>query len=189
LTSYTSAELTAILIQVVVALVVIRRSFAMARGVPYSPLRLAVLPALVLFLWGVSELESTLLTPWASPYLIGLDLAIVVATTISFARIAERATQVSSGESGSWSYQIGFSLAALFIGVFVVRLAIAVVWFPGALEFGKPPGGFPPVEQQIVLGFIDSLLSVGVGLLVGRSLGIRRKVEASRKAVGDSGVR
>ena len=67
MTDYTSAELTAILIQVVIVLVIIRRSYAMTQGVPYSGARLAVLPVLLLILWGVSELESVLLTPWALP--------------------------------------------------------------------------------------------------------------------------
>ncbi|HLM92093.1 MAG TPA: hypothetical protein VK424_08660 [Thermoplasmata archaeon] len=183
MTSYTSAELTAILIQVVIALLVIRRSYAMTQGVPYSAPRLVVLPALILVLWGVSELESVLLTPWALPYLIALDFAILVVTTFAFTGIAERMTRVDSGPAGSWSYQIGFSLAALFVGAFVIRLSVAVALFPSSLEFGSPPGGFPPIQQQAVLGIIDALFSVSVGLLVGRSLGISRKVRAARASV------
>lgn len=191
LTSYTSAELTAILIQVVIALLVIRRSYTMTQGVPYSAPRLVVLPALILILWGVSELESVLLTPWALPYLIALDFAILVVTTFAFTGIAERMTRVNPGPPGSWSYQIGFSLAALFVGAFVIRLSVAVALFPSSLEFGSPPGGFPPIPQQAVLGIIDALFSVSVGLLVGRSLGISRKVRAARasaKGVGSHGT-
>ncbi len=182
-TSYSSAELTAILIQVVIALLVIRRSYAMTQGVPYSAARLVVLPVLVLVLWGGSELESVLLTPWALPYLVALDLAILVVTTFAFTGIAERMTQVNQGPPGNWSYQIGFSLAALFVGAFVIRLSVAVALFPTSLEFGSPPGGFPPIQQQAVLGIIDALFSISVGLLVGRSLGISRKVRAARASV------
>jgi len=167
----------------VIALLVIRRSYAMTQGVPYSAPRLVVLPALILVLWGVSELESVLLTPWALPYLIALDFAILVVTTFAFTGIAERMTRVDSGPAGSWSYQIGFSLAALFVGAFVIRLSVAVALFPSSLEFGSPPGGFPPIQQQAVLGIIDALFSVSVGLLVGRSLGISRKVRAARASV------
>jgi hypothetical protein len=189
LTSYTSAELTAIFIQVVIALLVIRRSYAMTQGVPYSAPRLLTLPALILILWGVSELESVLLTPWAFPYLIALDLGLLVATAFAFTGIAERMTQVNPGALGGWSYQIGFSLAALFVGAFVVRLSVAVALFPSALEFGSPPGGFPPIQQQVVLGFIDALLSVSVGLLLGRSLGIARKIRAARASSPHAGAR
>jgi len=189
LTSYTSAELTAILIQVVIALLVIRRSYAMTQGVPYSALRLVVLPALILVLWGVSEVESILLTPWALPYLIALDSAVLAVTTFAFAGVAERMTKVNPGPHGSWSYQIGFSLAALFVGAFVIRLSVAVALFPSALEFGSPPGGFPPVQQQVVLGIIDALFSVSVGLLLGRSLGISRKVREARTSAAGVGLR
>ncbi len=180
MTDYTSAELTAILIQVVIVLVIIRRSYAMTQGVPYSGARLAVLPVLLLILWGVSELESVLLTPWALPYLILLDLVILIGTSLAFSQVAERMTEVTHEPSGSWYYRIGFSFAALFVGAFVIRVTVAVVLFPSSLEFGSPPGGFPPIQQQIVLGVIDALYSVSAGLLVARSIGIRRKWQAAR---------
>jgi hypothetical protein len=178
LTSYTSAELTAILVQVAIALLVVRRSYAMTQGVPYSSARLLILPVLLLVLWSVTELESILLTPWAVPYLLALDAGLVVATAYAFTGIAERATEVSAAPAGGWSYRIGFALAALFVGAFVVRLAVVVTLFPSALEFGSPVAGFPPVQQQLALGGIDALFSVSVGLLVGRSVGIARKVRA-----------
>ncbi|HEV2449979.1 MAG TPA: hypothetical protein VGU43_06200, partial [Thermoplasmata archaeon] len=69
MTTFTSTELTAILVQIVIALVIIRRSYAMTQGVPYSVLRLVVFPGLVLVLWGFDELGSILLIPLALPYL------------------------------------------------------------------------------------------------------------------------
>jgi hypothetical protein len=158
----------------------------MTQGVPCSAARLVVLPALILVLWGVSELESILLTPWALPYLVALDFVILLATSFATIGIAERMTKVSPGRPGSRTYQIGFSLAALFVGAFVIRLSVAVALFPSSLEFGSLPGGFPSVQQQVVLGVIDALFSVSVGLLVGRSLGIARKVRAAR--AGSSGA-
>jgi hypothetical protein len=179
LTSYSSPELFAIGLQVVIVLLIVRRSYSMARGVPYNGLRLAVVPALILFLWGLSELQSLLLTPWALPYLIALDLVILILTSLAFARLAERMTQVRRGPSGHWSYQIGFSIAALFLGAFVIRLGVAVVLFPSSLVFGSMTGGFPPTQQQVVLALIDALFSVSAGLLVGRSLGVYRKWRAA----------
>lgn len=178
--TYTSAELTAIFIQVVIVLLVLRRSYAMTQGVPYSAPRLVLLPGLVLVLWGVSELESTLLTPWAVPYLIALNLAILIATSWSFTSLAGRMTKVDRSTSGGVSYRIGFSLAALFVSVFVIRLTLAIALFPSSLEFGSPPGGFPPVQQQVVVAVIDALFSVSVGLLLARAIGIRRRVFGAR---------
>jgi len=183
-TTYNSAELTAILIQVVIVLIIIRRAYAMTKGVPYSPIRLLVLPVLILILWGVSELESVLLTPWALPYLIVLDVAILIGSVVAFTPVAERMTHVERDASGSWSYRIGFSLAALFAGAFVIRLSLAVALFPSSLEFGSSPGGFPPSAQQIVLGGIDALFSMSAGLLVARSVGIQHKWNAARATAG-----
>lgn len=188
MTSYSSGELTAIAIQGVIVLIVIRRSYSMAKGVPYSGLRLVALPVLIMILWAVSELESIFLTPWALPYLIALDLAILIGTSLAFAGLAERMTEVYRGPSGIWSYRIGFSIAAIFIGAFVIRLGAAVVLFPNALVFGTPSGGFPPVPQQLVLAFVDALFSVSAGLIIGRSAGIRRRLTAARASSAIAGA-
>jgi hypothetical protein len=179
-TAYTSAEATAVLVQLLIVALIVRRSYAMSKGVPYSTARLVILPMLILFLWGLSELESLLLTPWALPYLIVLDVAIFVTTFVAFARVAERITQARQEPTGVWSYQIGFSIAAIFLGAFVLRLVLAIVLFPSSLAFGSPPGGYAPEGQQLVLATVDGLFSVSAGLLVGRSLGAFRKVRAAR---------
>ena len=189
MTSYTSPELTAIVIQVAIVLVILRRSYAMTQGVPYSKLRLVALPALILILWGLSELESTLLTPWAFPYLIALDLAILIGTALGFTPVAERMTEVNRDPSGNLSYRIGFSLAALFVGAFVIRITVAVALFPSSLEFGSPSGGFPPLGQQVVLGVIDALFSVSAGLILARSMGIQRRWEEARGDAATGEVR
>jgi hypothetical protein len=175
----TGPEEFAILIQLVIVLLVIRRSYAMAQGVPYSLARLAALPALIIVLWGLSELESILLTPWGLPYLIALDVVILVGSSFAFAPVAQRATQVTLDSSAVGTYRIGFSITALFIVAFIARLAVAILLFPAALEFGAPPGGYPPMAQQLVLGLIDALFSLSAGLLVGRSVGVHRRWEAA----------
>jgi len=187
-TDYNSAEFTAIFIQLLIVLIVARRSYFMAQGVPYSGARLAVLPALILVLWTVVELESTLLTPWALPYLIALDVSIVVVTALVFTPVAERMTQVTRDPSGGGSYRIGFALAALFVGAFIVRLAVAVALFPSSLEFGTPPGGYPPVQQQLVLAVIDAIFSLSAGLVLARSIGIRRKWKSAQLGARSGGI-
>ncbi|MCI4352651.1 MAG: hypothetical protein L3K14_04605 [Thermoplasmata archaeon] len=189
MTDYTSPELTAILIQFVIVLVIIRRSYAMTQGVPFSSLRNAAVPALILILWGVSELESFFLTPWARPYLIPLDVAILIGTSLAFTPVAERMTLVSRAPSGDWSYRIGFSFAALFVGAVVIRVTLAAALFPSSFEFGSPSGGFPPMQQQVVLAIIDAVFSVSAGLLVARSIGIQRKWTASRARAATVGAR
>jgi len=188
LTDYTSAEFTAIFIQLFIVLIIVRRSYFMTKGVPYSAARLAALPVLILILWTVSELESLLLTPWALPYLVALDAAILVLTTLAFTPIAERMTQVTREPSGAGTYRIGFSLAALFVGAFVIRITVAVALFPTSLEFGTPPGGFPPAQQQVVLAVIDAIFSLSAGLVLARFFGIRRKWKVAPTSPGSVGT-
>jgi hypothetical protein len=152
----------------------------MSQGVPFSVRRLAVAPGLILILWTLSELESILLTPWAVPYLVTVDVTIVIVATLAFSRITEGMTEVKQGASGEWSFRIGISIAMLYLGVFLVRLTLTVILFPSSLEFGSTPGGFPPLPQQIALGVIDAIYSVSTGLLLGRSMGIARKVRTVR---------
>lgn len=179
-TTFTSVELTAILVQVIIALLIVRRSYAMTQGVPYSTVRLVVFPGLVLVLWAFDELGSILLTPLALPILIALDSVVLVVTAIGITSVAERMTRVSVEPPGTPSYQISFSLAALFVATFAVRIAVGIALFPTALEFGSPAGGYPPFAQQFALALIDALFSASVGLLVGRSVGIYRKVRSAR---------
>jgi hypothetical protein len=179
--AYSSAVATAVLIEVIVILIIARRSYAMTQGVAYSTLRIAVLPGLLLAIWVLYELESLLLIPWAFPYLNALDLAILVATAFAFAPVAERMTVVNRDASGHGTIRIGITLAALYLGAFVIRVAVAVVLFPNSLVFGSQPGGFPPLPQQVVLAVIDGLFSFSAGLAVARSVGMRRKwVEAGK---------
>lgn len=182
MTGLSSSELTAILIQAVIVLLIARRSYAMSQGVPFSRVRLLLLPILILVLWGVSELESIFLTPWAVPYLIVVDVAILAGTSVGFAPVAERMTSVGRDAAGNWTYRISFTLAALFLLAFVARLALAVALFPSSLQFGAPPSGFPAAAQQSVLAVIDAIFSLSAGLLVGRSLGVLRKWAAAQAA-------
>jgi len=182
LSEYNSAEGLAIFIQVIIALVIVRRAYAMSRGVPYSAARLAVAPGLILFLWALSELESVLLTPWALPYLIAVDSVIVVLTSLTFARTSESATVITRSTSEGWSYRIPFATALLYLTIFLARLVLAVILFPTSLELGATPSSFAPVGQQVVLAIIDAAFSVSAGLLLGRSIGVVRKMRASQQA-------
>ncbi|HYA11026.1 MAG TPA: hypothetical protein VEH10_05090 [Thermoplasmata archaeon] len=180
------SEATVVLVEVAILLVILRRSYLMSRGVPYSPARLLLAPVLILFLWCLVELEAPLLTPLAIPYFLALDIAILVAAALGARPLAERRTQVARDDSGVWTYRIGFSLAALFLVVFLLRLGLALALFPSALSFGAPPGGYPPFPQQLVLAGIDAIFSVSAGLLVGRSWGVARKVGAARRSRTDA---
>lgn len=169
------ALVTAIVVEVVIVLLVARRSYAMSQGVRYSSARLVILPAVIGVLWAFTELESLLLTPWALPYLVVVDTLILFASLFWFAKVAEQATEFYEAPAGVWNYRIPFQITVLFLVAFLVRLVLAVALFPSSLEFGPPPGGFPPAGQQAVLAVIDAIFSLSVGLLIGRTFGIRRK--------------
>ncbi|HEV2317761.1 MAG TPA: hypothetical protein VGV89_09360 [Thermoplasmata archaeon] len=174
-----SSEATALAIEALIVLVIARRSYSLTQGVPYSPVRLAASSVLILFIWTVSELEAFALTPWAFPYLIGIDVAILVAASLASIPVAARHTEVTRTAGGGGTVRIGFAFAAIFLVLFVARIAIEAALFPGALSFGPPPSGYPPVDQQAVVAIVDALFSLSAGLLVGRSLGIRQRWESS----------
>jgi hypothetical protein len=173
--SYSAAEIASIFVQVIIVLVIVRRSYRMTQGVPYSLARLVALPTLILALWMLDEVQSLLLTPWAFPYLIGLDSGVLAGTALIFTPVARRMTTVTRDPAGFGSIRIEFSLAAVFVIAFAVRLLLALVLFPSALEFGSPTGGYPPSSEQAVLAVIDALFSFSAGLVVARSLGIHRQ--------------
>jgi len=172
--SLSSAELTAIGVQLLIVLLVVRRSYRMTQGVPVSVVRLAVFPALLVLLWALTTLESIFLTPWAIPYLIGLDTALLALTAVLFTGVAQRAAVYYRNEAGAWCYRIGFALAGVFVVAYLVRLVLTLALFPAAFEIGVVPTGYPPEIQQIALAAIDAMFSVSVGLLLGRSFGVYR---------------
>ena len=178
-----SAELTTIGVQILIVLLVVRRSYRMTQGVPASVVRLVLMPALVGVLWAFTALESIFLTPWAVPYLLGLDVALLTLTTVLFAGVAQRAAVFYRNEAGAWCYRIGFAIAGIFLAVYLVRLALTLALFPAALEVGVPVSGYPPGPQQAALATIDAMFSVSVGLLLARSIGIYR---GWRAAVADA---
>lgn len=172
----TSSLLLTVAIELVIVLAVVRRSLRMSQGVPYSGARLVILPVLLLVLWAVTELESVLLTPWAVPYLIAADAALVVVSSVLFAGTARRLASVYRGPAGVLSYRIGFSVTVVFLVIFLARLVLAAVLFPASLSFAAPSGYAAP-DQQIVLAVIDAMFSVSIGLLLGRAIGVYRKVQ------------
>ncbi|HZY69724.1 MAG TPA: hypothetical protein VFF67_01945 [Thermoplasmata archaeon] len=74
---------------------------------------------------------------------------------------------------GVASYRIGFSTGLFFLVAFLSRLAVAP--FPASLNFGARPGGYPPTAQKAALAAIGGLYSLSGGMIIGRSLGVRRK--------------
>jgi hypothetical protein len=180
MTAYSTALIAPVVIQLVIVAVVVRRSYQMSQGVPYSVLRLVAVPVLLLILWAATEAASTLLTPWALPYLITADTAILAVTSVAFTGVAQRVTHVRADVQGNWNYRIPFSITGLFLAAYIVRLVLTVVLYPQSLNFGALPSGYPPETQQVVLAVVDAIFSISVGLLVGRSVGIYRKLRSVR---------
>lgn len=169
------SELYAVAIELIVVGLIARRSIALARGVPYSPVRLALAPVVVLALWAITELEALAWLKGDGPYLLAADAAIVLATTWMIAPMAARQTTISESPQGGRTVRLGMALAAGFFVVFLARIVVVLVLLPASLEFGAPPSGGLTSVQQVVLAGIDALLSLSVGLLLARSLGIVRR--------------
>ena len=178
----TSAELTTVVVDLLIALFIARRSYNMTVGVAFSTARFAATLVLIFLVWALNEAESLLLIPWALPSLVALDTGILVASGLLLAGVAQRMTTVTQAPSGRWMIRVHFGLATGFLVLFVVRLVIAVALFPSSLEFGSV-AGYPPESQQLVLAVIDALFSLSVGLLVARTLGAFRAKRAAEGAL------
>ena len=179
------SETLAIGIQLLVALAIVRRSYSVSQGVPFSAARVLVSPVLIVVLWAVTEVESIALTPWAVPYLISLDASVLGASAYAFTGVAERRTVAWRDPKAGWMYRTEFSLALLFLGAFLLRLIVTAVYFPAALQTGVSVAGFPPGPQQAAIAGVDALFSMSAGLLIGRSRAALRRVRAAQASAGN----
>jgi hypothetical protein len=144
----TSAAIVPIIVQLAIALIVLRQPCLMAQGVPYSLPCLILLPGLLPVLWGLTELESTLFTPWALPFLLGSDTAILIVTAAMFAWVAQRVTETYRGPGGEWNYRIGFGIPAVFPGAFILRITLAAILLPVPSILASPRAGIPRLSSR-----------------------------------------
>jgi hypothetical protein len=168
-----TALATAIAVEVLLAVWLGVRSYGSYQGRIYSSTRVLVFPVLIILLYAGTEVETVATVPWAFPLWTIVDIVVMVASALATLPFAERLVRVSKRYDGQWYYQYGIELIAFYLGLWIVRLALAAYFDPGSIEFVPPTGALSATASDVVV-LIQALFSVSSGLVVGRAIGTYR---------------
>lgn len=177
------STLSALAFQGLIVLLILRRSYQMARGTTASTARLLLLPLFLLLIFGLAEYEATVWVPWTFPAFTALDVGVVILGTILFGRLAERRVEVEPGPGGEPVFRVALPIAIVYVLLFVARLGVELAYFPALVSFGPSPtgAGLPPFNSQVALVVIDLLFALSTGLLTGRTIGVFRRLREFRE--------
>lgn len=156
--------------ELLIIYLIARRTYRLVRGAPYQEARILTTIALYSLLLAITLLESYLLLP---TYLLGVDGAIVVVAALLFVGHAERTVVFERGPQGAWTYRLSWVIGGLYLGLWVARLVLELVFFPQVLEFQTITAA-PTLSALVALAAVDGLFALSTGLLLGRSLGVIR---------------
>lgn len=177
-----SALETAIGIEAILVIWIAVRSYRSYQGRRYSSGRVVVFPILIFLLFLLTESETVLTVPWAFPVWTAIDFAVLVAAALATLPMAARLVQVTQRSDGAWYYQYGIELIAFYLGLWVVRLGLAIYYDPASIEFVPPTGAPLSAAASDVLVLIQGLFAISSGLVIGRGLGTYRLYERAQKA-------
>jgi hypothetical protein len=150
---------------------VLRRAYRTARGTRLSRGRLFVYAGFYLLLLVAQLFLTYLILPW---WTVPLDLGVVAVGAVLFTGYTRRRVEIYQDPKGRWMYRLGAQAAVLYVVLYVLRIALEVVYFPSFVSFG-PPTGAPPSIGPLAVGIlllVDTLLSLSTGFLLGRLAGI-----------------
>ncbi len=173
-----SAEESAILFLVIIVLIMVRRTYALSQGTPYSTARVFGYGAfsMVLFaLFAASTIYVAVGTWGPVGYaLVAPYLGVVVGSALlaeprirPLVKFEERAGQ-------QLYYHLPIIVPVLNLVLFIVRLGIEL-WLFGfsAITSFQFPTSLPLGALEILIAF-DLLYGVSIGLLIGRGLAVHR---------------
>jgi hypothetical protein len=172
-----SAVETGVIVLAIIVLIMIRRTYALAQGTPYSGVRVftygifstllfAVLAATTLYVavgtWGLMGLA--LVAPYAA---VPVAAAILVEP-----HVRSRVTFETRGD-GQLYYRLPLIVPVLTMVLFLVRVSVEIGLFGlGALfSFTLPTS--VPFATLLVLIAVDLVYGASIGLLYGRAFAVR----------------
>jgi hypothetical protein len=173
-----SGDTSALVFLAIIVLIMVRRTYRLAQGTPYSPVRVFGFGAfsMLLFVYFAASTIYVAIGTWgsiayalAAPYL-GV---VVVAALVAEPRV-RRLVRFEDRGSGAPYYQLPLVVPILSLVLFVVRLAVEI-WLFGlsAIASFSFPTTLPVGALEILIAF-DLLFGASIGLLIGRGLAIRR---------------
>ncbi|MGI0131670.1 MAG: hypothetical protein ACREDK_01025 [Thermoplasmata archaeon] len=168
---------SAVIFGALIVLILGARTYRMVKGTPLNPARLFLFTAfyVVLFALLVGEVASLLPT-----YLLVADTILLVVTLVVALPYVRREITVYARADGQWMYRMGPLIPAIYLVLFLVRLAIDVSVLNES--FAGPPVLTPlTLPGQVALAIVDGLFAFSTGLLTARSIGVYQEYEAMRR--------
>lgn len=166
----------------ILVLVVGVRILRTVQGAPLSVGRLVGF-AVVYVLLGVLALGAdALIEPW---WVLLVEAAIVAVVALSLPPTIEATVHVYRGPGGGWHFKLGVWVLVAYLGLFLARIVIEIgVLGIDPFAYARFAAGFS-TEQLALLGIVDGLFALSIGLLLARSVAIYRsfrRAEASEQA-------
>jgi hypothetical protein len=174
----TSTPITGgVIVLAIIVLIMVRRTYALSQGTPYSPTRVfsygafstvvfAVLAASTIYVavgtWGLVGLA--LVAPYA--------LVVVLAASVAEPRV-RRLVRFEDQPDGRLFYRLPLVIPVLTMVLFLVRVAVEILLFglTAFLTFSFPTS--LPFGALLVLIAVDLLYGGSIGLLYGRAFAVR----------------
>lgn len=173
-----SAEESAILFLVIIVLIMVRRTYALSQGTPYSTARVFGYGAfsMVLFaLFAASTIYVATGTWGPVGYaLVAPYLGVVVGSALLAEPRIRPLVKFEERAGPQLYYHLPIIVPILNLVLFVVRLGIEL-WLFGfsAITSFQFPTSLPLGALEILIAF-DLLYGVSIGLLIGRGLAVHR---------------
>lgn len=165
---------TAVGVQVIIVLFIIFRAIRVYRGRALSPPMLFAFPVLTTLIFAATEAETVASIPSAYPLWALVDTAAMVAAALVTVPLAPRFVHVWKDDSGQFFYRYGIELIAFYLGMWVVRFALAAVYDPSSLAFDfSTPTTLSGTTATAML-IVQGLFAVSSGVVIGRAIGTFR---------------
>ncbi len=172
-----SALSTELILVAIIALFLVRRTYAQLTGAPYSGARLYVFAGVYVLIFAVfgSATIYAAITLWGpAAYALLVPYALVpIVVALLAAPFVERIVHFEQRAGGQWYYKLPWHVPVLYLVLFLARLSAEIAVF-GASAFNLPPPPPPSVLALVLLIVVDLLFATSLGLLVGRGLGVIR---------------
>jgi hypothetical protein len=174
----TSAPVTTgVFILALIVLLMVRRTYVLSQGTPYSPVRVfgyGAFSTILFVAFGASTIYVAVGTwGWIGLALIAPYAGVVVAAALIARPRVQALVKFERRADQQLYYRLPIIVPVLTLVLFIVRAAAEIYLFGLAalVTFTFPTSA--PLGTLVVLIAVDLLYGVSIGLLYGRGLGVR----------------
>jgi hypothetical protein len=169
---------TSVVVFAIVLFIMVRRTYALSQGTPYSEGRIFTYGAFSALVFVVLA-GPTVYVAYGSWGIAGLGLigayaaAVVVSALVAEPRV-RRLVRFEERADGRVYFRLPILIPVLTLVLFVVRVAVGVAVFGLASLFTLSFPTTLPIGQLLILIGVDLLYGASIGLLFGRGFAVRR---------------